>query len=55
MEARLLVAYLLMACLVLAAGLGARTMSRKRREHRRLMRGQGSHRKSPAVPIREEG
>lgn len=55
MEARLLVAYLLIACLVFAAALGVRTMTRKRRERRRLMRGYRSHRKNPAVPIREEG
>jgi len=39
MEARLLIAYLLIGLLVAAAALLARHLVIKRREHRRLMRG----------------
>jgi hypothetical protein len=46
MEARLLIAYLLIGLLVASAALLARHFAIRRREHRRQMRGHGTRRAS---------
>jgi hypothetical protein len=43
METRLIIAYLLIALLIVVAGVFARHVALKRREHRRMMRGHGLH------------
>ena len=48
MEARLLIAYLLIGLIIALAAVLARHLAIKRREHRRLMRGHGAHRRTSA-------
>lgn len=43
METRLIIAYLLIALLLVGAGVLVHHITRKRRDHRRLMRGHGAH------------